>query len=329
MPQAKLIIRDTGLGAGNEFFTAQSTAFAASRPWWVSVLALVRPLHWTKNVLVFVPLLVSPDVNQPGLWLKAVAGFVAFSLIASAVYVLNDRIDVDSDRHHAKKQFRPFAAGFLAAHWALPIAASLAGFALAISRWLLPSGFTLLLLVYLAVTSCYSLRLKQIAFVDVLFLTAFHAARLVAGGLATAVPVDSLLITASLFFFASVAFAKRYAELTRSVASRDPDLRCRGYTIADQPLIECFGICCGAIAVVVYAGLLLTSHTQGLRDHWLVPWFVGALLTGWLFRIWWLARRRKLIDDPLLFAATDPTSLLITALIVILAGISLAPSTPA
>lgn len=307
MPRPKDAFRDgvvSAVGsAGRERPTSDAIPVRS-----LAVVAAMRPSHWTKNLLLFVPLVLSTEASGTPVWLRTLVGFAAFSLCASAVYVLNDALDVEADRRHPAKRFRPFAAGSMSIGWALSLAPLLAGMGLAISWWLLPAAFTGLLLAYLVATSAYSIGLKRIAFVDVVVLSGFYATRVVAGGVAADRHADLPLVLASWLFFASVAFAKRHAELARQGDRPTTDRRCRGYSTSDLPLVEAVGIGCGGLAVVAICRLVVGAN--GRYRETLIG-LVGTLLLGWLSRLWWLARRRTLPDDPLLFAFTDPISRLI------------------
>lgn len=301
----------------------QPSAVAAACRRSVAIVAAMRPLHWTKNLLLFVPLLLSTEVFSTGAWLRALVGFVAFSLGASSVYVLNDSLDVEADRQHPEKKSRPFARGAIPFRWARLIVFLLCAVGLAISWWLLPVAFTLVLLAYLVATSAYSIGLKQVAFVDVVMLASFYPVRIIAGGVATDRAVDGSLLVASLLYFASVAFAKRHAELARHDDSPNGNIRGRGYQTSDLPLVEAAGIGCGFLAVIAFCRLVIEANGEYHEGH---SGLVCALLSGWLARVWWMARRRALVDDPLLFALTDPVSQLIGIMLAAAAGISVVHS---
>ncbi len=181
-----------------------------------------------KNFLVFVPLLMAPEARELPLFLKTACAFVAFSVCASAVYVANDLLDLAADRRHQTKRRRPFAAGdlSLATGVALVPACLLTGFALA---WLLlPPAFVAVLAAYLAVTTAYSFRLKHVPLVDVIVLAMLYTGRVIAGAAATSLWPSPWILGFSLFFFLSLAFVKRYAELY-ALRGEPPELRVRGY----------------------------------------------------------------------------------------------------
>lgn len=307
MPRSRNILRGTVVAAVRPAERHPSTIGATSGRS-MAIVAAMRPLQWAKNLLLFVPLLLSSEIPAATDWLRTLVGFAAFSLCASGVYVLNDSLDIAADRQHPEKKFRAFAGGALPVHWARSLAPLLAAVGLATSWWLLPAAFTLLLLGYLVATSAYSVALKHVAFVDVLVLSGFYAVRLIAGGVAADRAVDLPLVAATWLFFASVAFAKRHAELARQGDTSNVDGRCRGYSTSDLRLVEAAGLGCAGLAVAALCRLFIEPDGQ-YRDGLLG---IGCtLLLVWLTRLWWLARRRTLPDDPLWFAVTDPISRLI------------------
>jgi 4-hydroxybenzoate polyprenyltransferase len=213
----------------------------------VAIVRALRVEQWVKNLLVFMPLLMAPEVVELPLYVDAFLAFVSFSLCASAVYLVNDLVDADADRRHATKRRRPIAAGELPIGLAWIVAAGALVVGLAVAT-LLPPLFAGVLLVYLVVTTCYTLRWKHVPLVDVLVLAALYTARVVAGG-AAYVLASPWLLGFSLFFFLSLAFVKRYAEL-RALAGHEPSPKVRGYYAADLGLITINGTVSGYCAVV-------------------------------------------------------------------------------
>ena len=180
---------------------------------WAALRAL-RPKQWVKNLLLFVPLIMAHEIlDWPKVWM-AILAFVAFSLCASSIYVLNDLMDLSADRHHPISRHRPFAAGTVPLWIGLPLSAGLTAAGLAVAA-MLPLPFFAGLLVYLAATSFYTWHAKNVLAADVILLAGLYAIRVIAGGLATGVPVSQWLIAFSMFVFLSLAFAKRNSELVR------------------------------------------------------------------------------------------------------------------
>ncbi|HEU5452631.1 MAG TPA: UbiA family prenyltransferase [Terriglobales bacterium] len=282
-----------------------------------NVLRSLRVHQWAKNVLLFVPLLLAHRVNDGARILHAFLAFVAFDVTASAVYIVNDLLDLDSDRQHPHKRSRPLAAGEVA----IPTALMTAGFLLAIGALIsatqLPVVFSDLLLLYVLATSAYSLAWKRVPIVDVLVLTGLYTVRVLAGAAATSVPISPWFLAFSMFFFLSLAFVKRYSEL------RLPDedgaekhyLKSRGYVVSDAELIRSVGPTSGYLAVLVLALYINNPDVQVLYSHPAALWLIGPLLLYWLTRVWLLAHRGELHGDPVVFALTDRISYLLAATI--------------
>lgn len=269
------------------------------------MIALLRPQQWVKNLLVFVPALTSLTLLAPATWALLLPLFAALSLLASAVYALNDLLDRESDRAHPLKSSRPLASGALSPRllWLLLPALVLGAVALA---WSLPRAAQLALLVYALLTTAYSLLLKRKLWLDVLTLAALYTLRVLAGAFAIAVPLSEWLIAFAMFVFVSLAALKRYAELgvhgERAMAGR-------AYRDDDRPAVLAFGAAAGVAAVLVMA-LYVSSDAVRLlypAPAWL--WGLCPLLWYWLARLWTLAHRGELVGDPVLFALRDRASL--------------------
>ncbi|MCF7848688.1 MAG: UbiA family prenyltransferase [Kiritimatiellales bacterium] len=269
-------------------------------------LKALRPSQWLKNVLVFLPMLLAHKFTDTGTFMQAVLAFFAFSFAASTIYVLNDLFDLSADQHHPRKRNRPFASGDLSL-W-VGMATIPALFLLSIGLSLaLPVNFMLTLLVYFVLTTLYSWRLKQLAILDVLTLAGLYAMRVIGGSFATATVASSWFIEFTGFLFLSLALVKRYSELREMASSRrdEPDNRERGYQVEDLTLLACFGAASSYIAVFVFTLYLDSSKVMELytNPRWL--WLLCPLLLYWVTRIWLLAWRGKMDDDPLAFATTD------------------------
>jgi 4-hydroxybenzoate polyprenyltransferase/phosphoserine phosphatase len=274
-----------------------------------AILRAMRPHQWVKNVLVFLPMLMA-HATASSVWLNALLAFVAFCLCASAAYVLNDLLDVGADRQHPKKRSRPFAAGDLPLIWGPPVAFGLltAAFGTAFS---ISFAFAGVLFLYLIVTLTYSFWLKRKVMVDVLTLAGLYTLRIFAGSVATNVVVSDWLSAFSFFLFASLAFCKRYTEL--SLQSGEVTAG-RGYLQSDLSLLETLGPTSGYISVLVLT-LYINSeavHQAYYRDWPL--WLICALLMYWISRVWLHAKRQQLSEDPILFIFRDWVSLTICAL---------------
>ena len=274
-----------------------------------SMVKAARPHQWAKNLLVFLPLLLS-HVLTAGRVLDALVAFAAFSLTASANYIVNDLLDMQADRLHPRKRLRPFAAGELSPLTGLAMAALFLLLAMLGAR-LLPIEFLGWLLLYLASTLAYSLYLKRIALVDVLALSGLYTLRLLAGSAATQTRISHWLAGFSVFLFFSLAIAKRFAELENLRAAGLRPQNGRGYLVADGDQLRSFGTASAFAAVVIFAIYISGSDVTALYRKPHLLWLILPLMILWLCRIWLLAARGELEEDPVVFALTDRMSLLI------------------
>jgi 4-hydroxybenzoate polyprenyltransferase len=179
----------------------------------------------------------------------------------------------------------------------------------------LDTGFVLVLAAYLATALAYTLRLKRIAVADVFVLAILYTLRIAAGAAAIGVVVSHWLLAFSMFLFLSLALGKRHAELTRLEARTAPDARVagRGYRAGDHPAIGVFGTCSGYLAVLVFALYITSGDVLLLYRQPAILWAAPPLLLFWVTRIWFLAHRRELGEDPVLFAIRDPSSYVVGA----------------
>jgi len=272
-----------------------------------SLLRALRAYQWAKNILLFVPLLTAHVLMDPDALLAAALAFVSFSLAASAVYLANDVADLQDDRRHPTKRARPLASGELHIGYALLLVPGLlaAAFAIAI---LLPPDFGLLLAMYLAVNLAYSLGLKRAPLLDVFVLAGLYTMRILAGAAAVDVPVSHWLLAFSLFAFLSLALAKRFVEVS-NVASRDESrVGGRGYVAGDGDVLAMLGVACAGLSTLVFALYITSPAVVVLYSTPSILWLAVPVLLYWMSRVWFLAHRGELHEDPLLFALHDPAS---------------------
>jgi 4-hydroxybenzoate polyprenyltransferase len=265
--------------------------------------------QWVKNLLLFLPILLAHRYMEAAPLAAAAIGFLAFSLGASAVYVFNDLLDVEADRHHPTKRHRPFAAGELSVPTGLAMIALLAVSAVGLAL-LVPRSFLLVLGFYFAMNILYTMLLKEVALLDVVILAGLYTARIIAGSAASGVEVSEWLLAFSMFVFFSLAAVKRYAELRRIRTENNGDvkIRGRGYYAGDLDLIVTMGIATGYMAVLVLALYITSDSVATLYAMPTMLWLACPLLLYWISRIWLLAHRGDLSDDPLSFAVKDPTT---------------------
>jgi 4-hydroxybenzoate polyprenyltransferase len=291
--------------------------FIDRRPMGRTLMKATRVHQWAKNVLLFAPLLLSHKVT-PGSIVAAVAAFFCFSFIASANYLVNDMLDIENDRRHPSKRLRPFAAGDLAVSMGAILAFALFGAAITLLP-LLPRAFGLWLGFYIVATMSYSLYLKRVAVVDVLLLSGLYTLRLLAGGAATGTEISQWLAGFSSFLFLSLAMVKRFSEIENLRERGVATTYGRGYQVADMEQIRSFGTASAYAAVVVFMLYIARPDVTGLYRHASRLWLIVPLLIYWLNRVWLLASRGELDEDPLVFAMRDWMSLAVGAAVAVVA----------
>lgn len=273
----------------------------------------IRPHQWLKNVLIFMPLLAAHQFD-PATIGKAALAFVAYSLVASSVYLLNDLLDLAADRSHPRKRERPFASGALPLAWGTALAPGLlvAG---GIVSLLLGPGFLAIMALYCVLTTAYSFVLKRLLVIDICALAALYTLRIVAGGVATGIPLSVWLLAFSMFFFFSLAAMKRQTELVSSVEEGEERAHGRGYMTGDLPLVSNMAVASGYVSVLVMALYIHSSEVRVLYPETGPLWGICLVLLFWLSRMVMLAHRGLMQDDPVVFAAQDKVSILCGGLI--------------
>ena len=288
--------------------------FPVERPT-LRVWAKALRLHqWVKNILIFLPVVVGHRFLDPVVLGAAVRAFIAFGLCASSVYVVNDLLDLDSDRNHPRKRTRPFAAGTLSASSGLVLAVFLLAGAVALAitvNWY----FTGVLAGYYVLTWAYSVRLKRAALVDVMTLAALYTVRIIAGAAATLIAPSFWLLAFSMFIFISLGCVKRYTELhDAKPASMTAKQHGRGYWKSDLPLLLSLGTSSGFCTALVVALYINSPESQSLYRHSKPLWLLCPLILYWISRVWLLTVRGQMHDDPVVFALRDRISMLVLLL---------------
>ena len=294
-------------------------------------LKLIRPHQWAKNALLLVPMIMAHQLDFATLgW--ALLGITAFCCSASAIYIFNDLVDIDSDRRHKSKRRRPLAAATVSVPAALKLGVGLLLLGLTAGGLaaLGPGGWAFFgwVLLYLGLTTVYSFSLKRRLLVDVILLGWLYTHRVLAGGIVTDIVVSQWLLAFSTFLFISLAFAKRYTELHHAPPGK-ANAR-RGYLPEDLPLIGNIGPTSGFMALLVFCLYLNDLRTggdplqQGLYETPWLLWLIVPVMMFWILRLWFFAFRGELDDDPIVFAVRDRVSyacFVVVALLLILASV--------
>ena len=276
----------------------------------------MRLHQWLKNLLIFVPLLASHRYTDLNLVFDGLLAFLCFCLCASSVYILNDLLDLRDDRHHTRKRFRPFASGRISIQAGLIAFPALLVGAFALAIWQLPLAFTGGLATYYALTLAYSMVLKRRMVIDVITLAGLYTMRIIVGAIALSIPLSFWILAFSMFMFLSLALVKRYAELfdVRTKGSEEK-ARGRGYFTDDLQMIASLGAASGYMAVMVLALYINDARTLQLYRQPEFIWLACPLLLTWISRVWMLAHRGAMHEDPIIFAVRDRVSLSIGTLL--------------
>jgi 4-hydroxybenzoate polyprenyltransferase len=288
-----------------------------------ALIRVLRPHQWVKNLLVFVPVVLDHKLFHAETMSKATLAFVAFCCAASGAYVLNDIVDREADRRHPTKRARPFASGALQPAVGFVLVPLLLAIALVLSWSLLPRSFVVLLALYVVLTSAYSLYLKRVAVLDVLLLAGLYTLRVLAGIAAAQVRFSTWLLAFAMFLFLSLAFLKRYTEVSAMDGSATEQVRRRGYQRGDREWLGSMGGASGYLSVLVLALYINSDQVVALYRLPLALWLVCPLLLYWTGRMWLLAHRGKIHDDPIVATVRDPASYIIGLLVVLVMYLAL------
>jgi 4-hydroxybenzoate polyprenyltransferase/phosphoserine phosphatase len=310
--------------------TVPAANFEDRSPALRSWLKAIRLHQWAKNTLIFVPPLLAHRWSA-GAFTGAGIACLSFGLCASATYIINDLLDLESDRKHLRKRRRPFAAGDLSAISGVAAVVLMMVVSVALAALLqplinhlagayelrLPHAFLGWLGFYTVTTLAYSLYLKRQLLLDVFVLSGLYTVRILAGSAATNVPVSTWLAGFSVFFFLSLAFVKRFSELEglreRGIAVSSG----RGYGVGDLEQLRALGTGAAYAAVLIMTFYIRDPTTTHLYRHAYLLWLVIPVLLLWLSQVWMLASRGDMHDDPVVFAITDKRSLLLGALMAV------------
>jgi 4-hydroxybenzoate polyprenyltransferase len=271
------------------------------------LIAILRPHQWLKNLLLFVPAVAAHRID----WTtgrSAILAFVSLSLCASGGYVVNDLLDIEADRAHARKRFRPLAAGALSVKSAIVLVVLTWGVGFSVSMALLPIEFVWTLGVYIVGTLAYSVWLKKEPALDVVVLASLYVLRIIAGGAATAVPISTWLLAFTLFVCLSLALMKRFIEVHTQPTAVGLAVPRRGYRADDAQWLHSAGLAAAYLSVVILTIYVNNPSVSLLYAHSDRLLLMCPLLLYWSTRAWFLAHRRRTHDDPVLLVALDPVT---------------------
>jgi len=278
----------------------------------VTWLKALRIHQWLKNILVFVPLAASHQMENFGAMGCNAIAFILFGLCASSVYVLNDLLDLKDDRRHSRKRDRAFASGKISIKMGLLMCPLLLVLSFLGGFWLLPQGFSMAMAIYYIITLAYSVGLKKIIVIDVIVLALLYTIRIIAGAFAFDLLPSFWMLAFSMFFFLSLALVKRYAELMDARrAGKRAKTGGRGYYPGDLEMLASLGASSGYLSIVVLAFYIQDPATTALYRFPQVIWLACPVALFWVSRIWVLTHRGAMHEDPVIFAIKDKASWLV------------------
>jgi len=299
---------------------AHTGVFEVNEHHWTPIWQSLRPQHWVKNLLLFVPIVMAHDVPDMIRLIPILLAFVSFSLCASAIYILNDLFDLEADRAHPKKRLRTFASGKAPLTAGLSMVPLLLAAGLVVATCVPSRLFLATVVIYIGATTVYSIYAKRAPIMDVLLLTTLYLLRILAGGFAANVPVSPWLMALSMFLLLSLAFTKRHAELFGQTPDGETQIGAtkRDYGTQDIALVQQFGVTSGYLSVLVLALYVNGQEVTTLYRHPQWIWLACPMLLFWISRVWLLASRGKLSEDPVVFATRDPVSYLLGVLLLVI-----------
>jgi 4-hydroxybenzoate polyprenyltransferase len=270
----------------------------------------LRCHQWSKNLLVFLPVVAAHAYFDGPAVIGAMLMFLAWCFAASGVYVANDLLDLEADRRHPVKRLRPFACGDLPLSMGMGLAPLLLALGLGIAAGV-SGACAAALLLYIGAACAYSYHLKKRSLVDVFTLAFLFTIRVVGGGWASGYSVTIWLLAFAGFLFLGLAFLKRCSELIRIRGLGRRHLGSRGYGVTDLAALQMFGVA-SAFASTMVLGLYLNSATAEAHYRWPAAlWAEVPFLLLWLCRLWLATARGEMHDDPIVYSMKDPVSWLL------------------
>ena len=274
----------------------------------VNIFKITRPYQWVKNILIFIPMLMSHQLTIDN-FILSIKAFIIFSLIASSIYVINDIADLESDKKHPYKKNRPLAAGLIN----LNQCKTLIFILLLISSFFLlstNSNFFFLIISYFIISNLYTFLFKKYIYIDLLILSMLYTLRIIAGGVITDISVSIWLLSFSVFFFISLASVKRQIEIMNLKKVNEKKISGRGYSLQDENIINKISIFSGYISILVLIFYINSPQILKLYSSPIFLWGMAFIMFFWITRIIYIAKKGRIKDDPIVYAINDKISYL-------------------
>ena len=280
-----------------------------------TILLALRPHHWIKNMLVFVPIILSNAFTDFEAWIQTCIVFFSLCATASGIYLINDVFDIEADRQHKSKRHRPIANGAISIKKAfvLVLAMLLIGFFLSA----LTSTFVLVF-AYVVIGIAYSVYLKKQPLVDIFTLAGFYTIRLLIGGVASGYLVSFWLLAHSVFLFLSLAIVKRITEIGKMPISTKESIVGRGYFKGDSNFLQTMGVGSSFVSAVVLALYVQSDVAAKTYAHPEILWGIVPMSLFWQCRMWLSSSRGNMHEDPIVFAVKDRVTWAIGIMLVLI-----------
>ena len=269
----------------------------------IEIFKTLRIYQWVKNGLLFVPTILALQPVQL-ISINLISGFLSFSFIASAFYILNDLFDIESDRNHHLKKKRSFASGALSIPSGIAVMFIMLVFAFVVAIDL-PIYFQYCLVIYALSTFLYSKYLKQLPIIDILTLSYLYLLRIISGGILASISMSNWLLTFSVFFFLFLAAVKRWIEIRKTNAK---SIHGRGYEMNDIQFVSQISYFSGLISVLIICLYIESQQAQALYDSSKILWFIPIILLYWILETLFKVERDIVDDDPVKYAIKSKTS---------------------
>ncbi len=257
-------------------------------------IKLIRVTQWSKNIFIFVPLVFAKKLFLLETFEIAIFAFFQFCIVSSTVYIFNDIIDVDHDREHPTKKFRPLASGKIKIKSAIVLLFSfliilIPGF------FFFNLKFNILLVLYLLLNTAYTLKLKNVVILDILSLAAGFVIRVLAGAYVISVPVSNWLILSTLFVSIFLAVIKRRSELAFNSEVEKTRKVLKNYTLTFLDQLTTISATGLIVAYALYA--VSASTIQNFHTEYLI--FTIIFVVYGIFRYMYLMHVKRMGENPI------------------------------
>jgi len=279
-------------------------------------LKFLRINYWSKNFLLFLPLILSHQYTNNLYFIELSLCFLSFGVCASALYIVNDIFDLKNDKKHSFKKNRLLASGKIQISTSIILSTFLLIAGLSVNYYFIKSDqFLFYLILYLSISFFYSYILKKIYFLDCIVLSLLYIIRIVCGAKVIYAEISFWLISFSFFFFLSLAFLKRLTEMNAEKNLKH--LKYRGYLQSDKFLIEIIMVITSYISILLLSLYMNSPEVVKYYNNPEYLWLIIVLLFYWLNQIIFQVFRKKIKNDPVTYVLTNKLSYFVLILIII------------